>query len=438
MKKNNDKPVYNLKAVLKETGLKAELLRAWERRYDLPKPQRTAGGHRLYSDYDIAVIKWLRARQDEGFNISSAVELWKEITGGGRDPFLVYSASLSDETSPESTTNIQIDNLRNNWLNACKTFNVNDAEDVINRALSMYPMETVCFELLLRGLNEIGGLWMRGELSVQQEHFATNLAKQRIETLIALTPNPAREQTFLLGCPAGELHTFSLLVLNLLLRRKGYNVIYLGASIPLDQLEQTAALIRPTMVILAAQQLNTTPGLRSAAILFQGMNIPLGYGGLVFNRLPALREIIPATFLGENLENVPVMIEKMIVDPSSFSTPPKEISQYSDAAAIYQTKSLSIEAIAMEYLRNAGMNNEYLSEVNAFFSSNLSAALEMGKPAYMEPDLAWVKQLLADRNIPTSSLDLYLDAYSHAVGSIMGKAGLPITEWISSYRSRNK
>jgi len=128
----------------------------------------------------------------------------------------------------------------------------------------------------------------------------------------------------------------------------------------------------------------------------------------------------------------------MIADPSSLSTPLQEISQYSDAAAIYQRKSLSIEAIAMEYLRNAGMNNEYLSEVNAFFSSNLSAALEMGKPAYMEPDLAWVKQLLADRNIPTSNLDLYLDAYSHAVGSIMGKAGLPITDWISSYRSRNK
>ena len=71
-------PVYNLSAVLRETGLKADILRAWERRYALPKPQRTAGGHRIYSEYDIRIVKWLKARQLEGLSISRAVELWKE------------------------------------------------------------------------------------------------------------------------------------------------------------------------------------------------------------------------------------------------------------------------------------------------------------------------------------------------------------------------
>ena len=52
-------PAFNLKVVLKETGLGADTLRAWERRYGLPVPNRSAGGHRLYSQSDIETIKWL-------------------------------------------------------------------------------------------------------------------------------------------------------------------------------------------------------------------------------------------------------------------------------------------------------------------------------------------------------------------------------------------
>lgn len=430
-------PVYNLKAVLQETGLKAELLRAWERRYDLPKPQRTAGGHRLYSEHDIAVIKWLHARQEEGFSISSAAELWKEITDAGRDPFSEYPFLPSLEIPLLPAENVQIDNLRNDWSIACKAFNINDAEDAVNRALSMYPMEIVCLELLQRGLHEIGGAWAKGEISVQQEHFATNLARQRIETLIALTPNPTLEHTILLGCPAGELHTFSLLVLNLLLRRKGYNVIYLGASIPMEQLAQTTTLIHPTMVVLAAQQLNTTPGIRSAALLFQKMNMPMAYGGLIFNRLPELRERIPAVFLGENLETASDKIEQLITMPLVFPPIHAVKNDYLKTAEIFQEKLFSIKARVTEQLRNTDMNSECLSEVNVFFSSSLSAALEMGDPAFLEPDLAWVRQLLADRKIPSNHLDQYLDVYSRAIRSEMGETGLPISEWISSYRSRN-
>lgn len=85
---NSKSALYNLQAVLKETNLKPDVLRAWERRYGLPKPERTAGGHRLYSEYDIATIKWLRARQEEGLSISRAVELWKEISDSGHDPLI--------------------------------------------------------------------------------------------------------------------------------------------------------------------------------------------------------------------------------------------------------------------------------------------------------------------------------------------------------------
>src|SRR3954471_24902424 len=68
-------PVFNTKAVAYETGVPADTFRAWERRYGMPRPQRTAGGHRLYSERDIAIIRWLRDRTDAGVNISYAVLL---------------------------------------------------------------------------------------------------------------------------------------------------------------------------------------------------------------------------------------------------------------------------------------------------------------------------------------------------------------------------
>src|SRR5512144_2011880 len=95
-------PAFNLKAVLKETGLAADTLRAWERRYGLPTPDRTAGGHRLSSQRDIETLKWLTARQAEGLSISRAVDMWNEQTASGTDP-LAGSAQIA-LLAPEAGT----------------------------------------------------------------------------------------------------------------------------------------------------------------------------------------------------------------------------------------------------------------------------------------------------------------------------------------------
>ena len=76
-------PRFNLKAVVQQTGLKPDTLRAWERRYGLPTPERSSGGHRLYSRRDIDTIKWLIARQQEGLSIKRAVEQWRQIEADG-------------------------------------------------------------------------------------------------------------------------------------------------------------------------------------------------------------------------------------------------------------------------------------------------------------------------------------------------------------------
>ena len=75
--------VYNLKAVVKETGLNPATLRAWERRYGMPQPQRTKGGHRQYCRRDIDTLLWLIARQEEGMSIGNASQLWQTLNEQG-------------------------------------------------------------------------------------------------------------------------------------------------------------------------------------------------------------------------------------------------------------------------------------------------------------------------------------------------------------------
>src|SRR5512136_1749725 len=91
---SNDLPTFNLKAVVRETGLKPDTIRAWERRYGVPKPRRTSGGHRLYSQRDIDLLKWMNARQHEGMSISRIVDLWKSLEAEGKDPLQVTSHNL--------------------------------------------------------------------------------------------------------------------------------------------------------------------------------------------------------------------------------------------------------------------------------------------------------------------------------------------------------
>ena len=150
---------------MQETGLKPDTLRAWERRYSLPEPNRTSGGHRLYSQQDINTLKWLLARQEEGLSISRAVNLWRSLKSEGRDPLQVTPLGHGDEVQLAYPT-IESDNtiveLRRAWVEACTAFDERKAEMVLNQAFSYYAPEIVCFELLQKALAEIGSGWYEG------------------------------------------------------------------------------------------------------------------------------------------------------------------------------------------------------------------------------------------------------------------------------------
>ncbi len=426
-------PIYNLKAVVRETGLKPDTLRAWERRYGIPEPVRTSGGHRLYSQRDIEVLKWLIARQDEGMSISRAVDLWYRLDSAGKDPLQMAEYVLSKTTGSAAilSSGESLADIRNAWIEACAAFEGQRAEALMAEAFALYPPETVCFEVLQKGLAEIGTGWYEGRYTVQQEHFASALAIRRLETLVAAAPVPHRPGRILIACPAEEDHIFSPLLLNLLLRRQGYDVVYLGANVPTERLEDTVAAAQPALVIMTAQQLHTADNLLQAARVLQRLRVPLGFGGLVFNIIPGLSDRIPAHFLGERLDEALPRIEHLL--RARYSTFREEPLKADHAAALahFRERQAMVDAQVWAQMEHSGIIHDNLSLANLHFGRNIAAALALGSIDFLSTDIEWVHGLLANLRIPSVLLNDYLKAYHEAARQNLDERGALIVNWLA-------
>jgi DNA-binding transcriptional MerR regulator len=428
-------PAYNLKAVLQETNIAADTLRAWERRYGLPMPQRTAGGHRHYSQYDIETIKWLMARQAEGLSISRAVDLWNEHNASGADPLAGFTPSTF--SVPQVTTpaiyvspDTNLDSLRAQWIAACLSFSEATAEQVLNQAFSMYPVEAVCMDVLQKGMSELGGLWYESRASVQQEHFASGLAMRRLDALLSASPAPSRNQTVIVGCPPNEWHTFTPLLLSLLLRRRGLNVIYLGANVPADQFEETVSTVRANLVILVAQTLVSAAALQLTAFIFAGQRLPVSFGGRIFNTQPDLVETIPGHYLGHSINASLEEIEKLLKGKVKAYALKTVSQEYRAAHQAFISKRPHIESTIIEMVQPFSISPEGLNTGIHFLGDSIIAALQLGDMKYVTDEMKWVKVLMQSHKRPPQELAYFIETYSLAVDKHINGQGEPIKAWL--------
>jgi methanogenic corrinoid protein MtbC1 len=439
-------PSYNLKAVLHETGLKADVLRAWERRYGIPAPERTQGGHRLYSEFDVALLKWLSARQNEGLSISRAVELWKEASSQGRNPLEEASAPAQRAVMVNNFQPLQqaiyyppetnLDSLRSHWLAACLNYNETAAEQALNQAFGLYPVETVCLEVLQRGMSEIGTLWYENRASVQQEHFASSLAMRRLDTLLSAAPSPTRNMTVLVGCPAEEWHTFTPLLISLFLRRRGLNVIYLGANVPSSRFDETIAAIQPHLVVLASQQLISAATLRQTALNLTARGVNVAFGGRIFIIQPEIKSAIPAHFLGDRIDAAIENVEHLL--STRVEAPRLDPSRMAHAAALSEfiLQRPAIEAGLNDAIKTAAPgSHDYLEIANRFMGDNIVAALQLGNITYMNSEIDWLRFLLKGITVDVGLLDRYLDSYAQSVRANMPVYGKIIVDWAKTHIS---
>lgn len=424
-------PRYNVRAVVRATGLTPDTLRVWERRYGLPSPQRTPGGHRLYSQYDVEMLKWLVAREREGLSISRAVGLWRDLQAQGRDP--VFSADgLQERAHP--ATDAGIAGLRERWVRAILNFDEQQAEQTLDEAFALVSADAVLAEVILAGLREIGDDWYAGEASVQQEHLASEIAFRRVQRLIGAAPAPVRPGRLLLHCPPEEAHSLPLLVLTLLLRRRGWDALFLGANVPLLNVEDTVGRVRTDLVVLSAQHSATAMNLLSSAYRLRELEVPVAYGGRIFNDVPALRRRVPGHFLGERLGDAASRVEALMVTGPALVAAEPVPAEYASALEAFRAARAAVERSLNAQLAARAILPAHLAIAHAGTAAAIEAALAFGERDLFVREVEWLRGLLANRGLAEQLLAHYLDAYSSALKAEMGRAAGAIIEWIDAVR----
>ncbi len=216
--------VLRIGELARRTGVSRELLRAWERRYGLLQPERSAGGYRLYSSEDERRVRAMTDALARGLSAGEA-------------------AGIALAAEPELPTSSSL-------LDALLAFDDVGAHAALDTLIASLTRETVLRDSVLPVLRELGERWRRGEVTIGQEHFASSLLRGRMLGLARGWDRGAGPRA-VLACPPGEQHDLSLIVFGLALREHGWRITYLGADTPPATLAETATTLQPALVVVA-------------------------------------------------------------------------------------------------------------------------------------------------------------------------------------------
>lgn len=266
-------PTYSIKDLEQLTGVKAHTIRIWEKRYQVVKPQRTDTNIRRYSDEDLKKLLNISILNRHGFKISKIANL--------------ANADLSSKIISINKKHFDSDSNIENLIIAMIDMDEVKFEKVLTKLIINLGFEETFNTVLIPFLEKVGVLWQIGTINPGQEHFMTNLIRQKIIAAIdgVTCPNPPEvKKTYVLFLPEGELHEIGLLYYSYLIQKLGHKVIYLGQMMPFDDLVQIAAAHQPDAFVAFITSSITNEKLDDYLQKFAGQfaGIPMLVSGLQF------------------------------------------------------------------------------------------------------------------------------------------------------------
>jgi MerR family transcriptional regulator, light-induced transcriptional regulator len=256
----NASEVLRIGELSKRAGVSPELLRAWERRYGLLRPARSAGGLRLYSPADVERVALMQQHLAEGMAAAEAAAL-----------------AVRDAVDEEAArTALRPAAIRDELATALDAFDEPRAQAILDRLLALATVETLLAEVVVPYLQELGERWKRGDASVAQEHFASSVLRGRLLGLargwgLGLGP------VAVLACLPGEQHDLGLIAFGLALRSHGWRIVYLGPDSPIDTVAEVSHQLEPSLVVLnAVSRERIRPVLPKLRSLARGHRLAIG------------------------------------------------------------------------------------------------------------------------------------------------------------------
>jgi len=218
-----NKGLYSIGVVERDTGIGRDTLRVWERRYGFPEPVRNEKGERKYSEMQLRRLQRIRRLLDRGMRPGKLLPL-------SEDALNKLEAGLQPET-PQ-----QLDATVSAILEAIRSADAGQVEILFRKQYEKKGMKGFVLNTVVPLLNTVGELWISGQLQVFQEHFLSQQLIRFLNTEIAKIPKSADGPLVLLATLPGEEHTLGLLMVSAMLSSAGISAINLGGEVPMDQI----------------------------------------------------------------------------------------------------------------------------------------------------------------------------------------------------------
>ncbi len=218
---------YSIRELERLSGIKAPTIRIWEKRYGVIEPKRTSTNIRFYEDDDLRKLINLAILNRKGYRISQLAELEEKELRKMALKYCFDSEEEDDRCQLLTQALLHIDEY--------------DFERVFERIEKEVGFEETILRYIFPFLKKVGVLWHTGAIGPAQEHFVSELVRRKLMSAIEACPLPHENgPSYLMFLPEGELHDMGLLFSYYLARREGIRVCYLGASVPLDDLQKIA------------------------------------------------------------------------------------------------------------------------------------------------------------------------------------------------------
>ncbi len=229
---------YRMKAVSQMTGIRSELLRMWERRYGLFKPQRAGNRYREFDDDDIRLLLYLREQIEAGRSIG-------ELASEGREA-LLRRLNPAAEPVPQPTPGV-VDDL----LQAAQQLDKPQLDARLAELIACTPFLTLLTTVLTPLMHGLGDAWAREEVSIASVQMVTELIRARLLAMLQATAPSHPAPVLLCTCPAGEFHELGLLTFAYTMQQEGWHAYYLGSNLPLSDLREACERTQPALVALS-------------------------------------------------------------------------------------------------------------------------------------------------------------------------------------------
>lgn len=273
---------YPIKVVSQMTGLSVHVIRAWEKRYHVVEPDRTDTNRRLYSESEIEKLKLLNDAVHQGHNIGGIANLTVEEL---KALLKKDNSDLSKLTGTivKSETDKSIKEFLAECISAIKGYNAKELEAILLNASTKFTQPILIEELIVPLVYKVGDMWHEGEIRVANEHLASSVIRSFMFNLLESYSINDSAPVMVSATPRGQEHELGALIAGVVAASSGWKVIYLGSSLPAEEIGAVVSHLNAKVVALSIVYPNDDPHLKREILKLQQL-LPSGVSVVVGGR----------------------------------------------------------------------------------------------------------------------------------------------------------